>query len=72
MMCRIENKVKDQCKIQWFNPYDQLIEILGDKTDLILSNATFDDHMGLYTCQICCSNQCQNLTSFIYPVKFSS
>jgi hypothetical protein len=66
LMCRMSNQ---QCKIQWFDRNDQSLNILGEKTDLIIKNATFDDHMGLYTCRICCSNHCQKLTSFIYPVK---
>ena len=68
-MCRINNYRKDQCKTEWFNPENQQINILGENTDLIINNPTFDQHMGLYTCQICCYNQCQKLTSFIYPVR---
>ena len=48
------------------------MDILGEKTDLVIKNATFDDNMGLYTCQICCYNQCQKLTSFVYPVRIST
>jgi hypothetical protein len=71
LMCRMSNTRKGQCKTQWFGRNDELLNSrLGEKTDLIIKNATFDDHMGLYTCQICCSNQCQKLTSFVYPVSF--
>lgn len=69
IMCRIGKNPKDQCQIHWFNQYDQLLNTPQDQTDLVLSNGTFDDQMGFYICQICCSNQCQNLTSFVYPVK---
>jgi hypothetical protein len=71
-MCRFGNNKKSQCKIQWFDPSDNLMDIFGDKTDLVINNATFDDSMGLYTCQICCENQCQKLTSFVYPVRIST
>lgn len=69
LMCRMGNYQKDKCKTQWFDPNDQPMDILGEKTDLVIKNAAFDDNMGLYTCQICCSNQCQELTSFVYPVR---
>jgi hypothetical protein len=45
------------------------LDMLGEKTDLVIRNATFEDNMGLYTCQICCFDQCQKLTSFVYPVR---
>jgi hypothetical protein len=45
---------------------------LEEKTDLVLKDANFDDNMGLYTCQICCQKGCQELTSFVYPVRFFS
>ncbi|CAF1441726.1 unnamed protein product [Adineta steineri] len=67
LMCRIGDYKKKECEIQWFNPHDDLLNILGENTDLVIRNATFEDNMGLYTCQICCHNQCQKLTSFIYP-----
>jgi hypothetical protein len=68
LMCRMSYKRKDQCKTQWFDRNDESLNILGENKDLIIKNATFDDHMGLYTCRICCYDQCQKLTSFIYPV----
>jgi hypothetical protein len=69
LMCRVGNNRKNECKTQWFDPSDKVIDTLGEKTDLVIRNATFDDNMGLYTCQICCSDQCQKLTSFVYPVR---
>ena len=71
ILCRIASNDKDQCRIRWLNFDDEFIELPHQQTDLILSNGTFDDQMGLYTCQICCSNQCQHLSSFIYPVNIS-
>ncbi len=68
-MCRIGDYRKKECAIQWFNPRDEPLDILGDKTELVIRNATFEDNMGLYTCQICCFDQCQKLTSFVYPVR---
>ncbi|CAF3693462.1 unnamed protein product, partial [Rotaria sordida] len=69
LMCRFASNRKDQCKTEWFDPYDKPLDTLAQTTDLILRNATFDDSMGLYTCQICCLNQCQKLTSFVYPAE---
>jgi hypothetical protein len=69
LMCRMNNYRKDKCKTQWFDPRNQPLNLLGEKTDLVIRNATFDDNMGLYTCQICCSDQCKKLTSFVYPVR---
>ncbi len=69
LMCRMSNYRKDKCKTQWFDPNDQPMDIFGENTDLVIRNATFDDNMGLYTCQICCSDQCEELTSFVYPVR---
>jgi hypothetical protein len=69
LMCRVGKQKKDQCQIQWINPNDEKFNTLDETTDLVLQNATFNDHMGLYTCQICCSSQCQQLTSFVYPVR---
>ena len=65
-MCRYS---KDECKTKWFDPRDEPMNFLGENTDLVIQNATFDDNMGSYTCQICCSDQCQKLTSFVYPVR---
>ena len=59
-----------QCRIQWFNPNDELINALGENTDLVITNATFEINMGLYSCEICCIDHCQKLTSFVYPVRF--
>ncbi|CAF3278455.1 unnamed protein product, partial [Rotaria sp. Silwood2] len=69
LMCRFAPDRKDKCKIKWFNPDDQPLDTFNQTTDLIFRNATFYDSMGLYTCQICCSNQCQHLTSFVYPAE---
>ncbi|CAF3619521.1 unnamed protein product [Rotaria sp. Silwood1] len=69
LMCRFASDRKDECKTKWFNPYDKPLDTFNETTDLILQNATFDDSMGLYTCRICCSNQCQELTSFVYPAE---
>jgi hypothetical protein len=70
-MCRRNNYQKDKCQIQWFDPIDQPLKLFGEITDLVIQNATFYDNMGLYTCQICCYDQCQKFTSFIYPVRIS-
>ena len=70
-MCRFGDNKKNKCTTKWFDPVDEPIDTLGEKTDLILKNANFEDHMGSYTCHICCHNQCQLLTSFVYPVKIS-
>ena len=68
LMCRINTE--DRCQIRWYNPEEQLIDLSsGNSTDLVLHNSTFDEHMGLYSCQICCSNKCRKLTTFIYPVS---
>jgi hypothetical protein len=71
-MCRVGDYRKDECKIQWFDPEDEPLDTLGEKTDLVLKNANFDDHMGVYKCEICCHNQCRTLTSFVYPVRIFS
>jgi len=71
-MCRVGDYRKDECKIQWFDPEDEPLDTLGEKTDLVLKNANFDDHMGMYKCEICCHNQCRTLTSFVYPVRIFS
>jgi hypothetical protein len=68
-MCRFGENRKNQCQNKWFDPEFELIDTLDSETDLIIKNANFDDHMGLYTCQICCHQQCQTLTSFVYPVR---
>jgi hypothetical protein len=67
LMCRFGENRKNQCQNKWFDPEFELIDTLDSETDLIIKNANFDDHMGLYTCQICCHQQCQTLTSFVYP-----
>ncbi|CAF1167843.1 unnamed protein product [Rotaria sp. Silwood1] len=67
LMCRFSNKRKNECNIQWFDPEDEPLNTFDEKTDLALINPNFEDHMGLYTCRICCHNQCQSLTSFVYP-----
>ncbi len=69
LMCRIGDYRKKECTILWFDPRDEPLDMLGEKTDLVIRNATFEDNMGLYTCQICCFDQCQKLTSFVYPVR---
>lgn len=68
-MCRVGDYQKDKCIIQWFSPEDDLLDTFGEKTDLVLKNANFEDHMGLYKCEICCNKQCRTLTSFVYPVR---
>ncbi|CAF2756219.1 unnamed protein product [Rotaria sp. Silwood2] len=67
LMCRVGNKRKNECNVQWFDPEDESLDKLDEKTDLTLINPNFEDHMGLFTCRICCHNQCQSLTSFVYP-----
>ncbi|CAM4812981.1 unnamed protein product [Rotaria magnacalcarata] len=67
LMCRFASDRKDACKTQWLDPYDEPLNTFNETSDLILRNATFEDSMGLYTCQICCDQQCRNLTSFVYP-----
>ncbi|CAF0964181.1 unnamed protein product [Adineta ricciae] len=68
LFCRVGTQQK-QCRIQWFNPNDELINTLGENTDLDIANATFEINMGLYTCEICCTDHCQKLTSFVYPAE---
>lgn len=70
-MCRFNSNHNDECQIEWFDQNDQPLKRFNQTTDLILQNPTFDNSMGFYTCQICCSDQCQRLMSFIYPVSFS-
>ncbi|CAF3851685.1 unnamed protein product [Adineta steineri] len=67
LMCRFNNNPKDECIVQWFNPEDEPLNTLGEKNDLLLKNANFEDHMGLFKCQICCHERCRTLTSFVYP-----
>lgn len=71
LMCRLADNRRDKCTTKWFDPEFETLESPSGKTDLILNNANFDDDMGLYTCQICCSKRCQTLTSFVYPVRIS-
>ncbi len=71
-MCRFGVNRKTKCPIKWFDPEYELLDTFGEQTDLVLKDATFEDNMGLYTCQICCPNQCQSLTSFVYPVRIYS
>jgi len=68
-MCRPGDNRKDQCTTKWFNPEFEPIDTPDGETDLIIKDANFDDHMGLYTCRICCYQQCQSSTSFVYPVR---
>lgn len=68
-MCRFTSNRKDECKAQWFDPYDEPLNTFNETSDLILKNPNFEDSMGLYTCQVCCYDNCQNLTSFVYPVR---
>ncbi|CAF1113533.1 unnamed protein product [Adineta ricciae] len=67
LMCRVNHHEKDACTVRWFDPEDEPLDTLGEQTDLSLKNANFEDHMGLYKCQVCCGNQCRTLTSFVYP-----
>ncbi|CAF3599703.1 unnamed protein product [Rotaria sordida] len=67
LMCRVGNNRKDKCNVQWFDPEDESLHTLNEETDLVLTNPNFEDNMGLYTCRICCHNQCQSLTAFVYP-----
>ncbi|UJR38552.1 hypothetical protein I4U23_031218 [Adineta vaga] len=69
LLCRISEYKKKECQIQWFDPNEESLDMLGENTDLVIKNATFELDMGLYTCQICCASQCQKLTSFIYPTE---
>jgi hypothetical protein len=71
-MCRFGDNQKAKCTIKWFDPEYELLDTFEEQTDLVLKDATFEDNMGLYTCQICCQNQCQRLTSFVYPVRIYS
>lgn len=68
-MCRFNENRKDQCIVEWFDPENEPLDVSSEQTDLVLKNANFDEHMGLYSCRICCENQCQTLTSFVYPVR---
>ena len=68
-MCRVNHHEKDACTARWFDPEDEPLNTLGEQTDLSLKNANFEDHMGLYKCQVCCGNRCRTLTSFVYPVR---
>jgi hypothetical protein len=70
-MCRFSDNGKDECTTQWSDPENEPLDSLNGKTDLVLINPSFENHMGLYICQSCCHNHCQILTSFVYPVRFS-
>jgi len=68
-MCRFGDNQKDKCTTQWFDPGNRPLSTLNEEKDLVLKDANFENNMGLYSCQICCQNQCQTLTSFVYPVR---
>ncbi|UJR07622.1 hypothetical protein I4U23_011911 [Adineta vaga] len=67
LMCRVGGYEKDTCTVRWFDPEDEPLNTFNEQTDLILKDANFEDHMGLYKCQVCCQNRCRTLTSFVYP-----
>ena len=78
LMCRVND---DRCAVHWLDSEDQALVLSTNRTDLILADGTFDDHVGLYTCHVCCSSpsppsssspsSCHKLSSFIYLVRYS-
>lgn len=71
LMCRVND---DRCVVHWLDSDDQVLVLATNRTDLVLTDGTFDDHMGLYTCQVCCSSSsssCHKLSSFVYLVRYA-